>query len=87
MDPLDEEASDSTPGIVLSIDALSADALRGLVEEFVTRDGTDYGRVERSTAEKIEDVLDRLRTGEAHIVFDPDTESANIVSATEVESA
>lgn len=27
-------------------DQLSAEALRGLIEEFVTRDGTDYGEVE-----------------------------------------
>jgi uncharacterized protein YheU (UPF0270 family) len=65
----------------LSPDQLSPRALRGLVEEFVTRDGTDYGAVERSVEEKIARVEAQLVSGEARIVFDPETESANIVLA------
>jgi uncharacterized protein YheU (UPF0270 family) len=41
------------PGMEVSPDDLSPEALRGLVEEFVTRSGTDYGAVERSVEEKI----------------------------------
>lgn len=66
------------PGVELSPDDLSPEALRRLVEEFVTRDGTDYGTVERSVEEKIAQVLDQLRSGEARLVFDPETETANI---------
>ncbi len=40
-------AEDSPRGVELSPDDLSPEALRRLVEEFVTRDGTDYGAVER----------------------------------------
>ena len=84
MEPTDETEETAPGGITLAPDALSREALRGLVEEFVTRDGTDYGLVERSTAQKIDDVLDQLASGEARIVFDPDTETANIVRATEL---
>ena len=59
--------------------ALSPDALRGLVEEFVTRDGTDYGVRERTLDEKIRDVMRQLERGEVKIVFDPATRSANLV--------
>ena len=59
--------------------ALSAEALRGLVEEFVTRDGTDYGVRERSLEEKARDVMRQLERGEVKIVFDPASRSANIV--------
>lgn len=59
--------------------ALSPDALRGLVEEFVTRDGTDYGVRERSLDEKIRDVMRQLERGEVKIVFDPATRSANLI--------
>jgi uncharacterized protein YheU (UPF0270 family) len=52
-----------------------------LVEEFVTRDGTDYGAVERGVSGKIAEVLAQLASGEARLVFDPDTETANIVVA------
>ena len=62
-------------------DQLSPDALRNLVEEFVTRDGTDYGAVERGVAGKIDDVLRQLRSGEARVLFDPETETTNIVLA------
>lgn len=61
--------------------ALSADALRGLVEEFVTRDGTDYGVRERTVEEKVRDVMRQLERGEVKIVFDPATRSANLVRA------
>lgn len=59
--------------------ALSADALRGLVEEFVTRDGTDYGVRERTVEEKCRDVMRQLERGEVKIVFDPASRSANLV--------
>jgi uncharacterized protein YheU (UPF0270 family) len=75
---------EEAPGTEVSLDDLSAGALRGLVEEFVTRDGTDYGAVERSVEEKIADVLAQLRAGEARIVFDPGTETANIVLSREL---
>ena len=61
--------------------ALSPEALRGLVEELVTRDGTDYGEHEKTLERKIADVMRQLERGEAKIVFDPDTETANVVPA------
>ncbi len=60
---------------------LSTEALRGLVEEFVTRDGTDYGLRERSTEQKAREVMRMLERGEVRIVFDPETSTANIVPA------
>jgi uncharacterized protein YheU (UPF0270 family) len=58
---------------------LSPDALRGLIEEFVTREGTDYGLREKDLDEKVEDVERQLFTGEARIVYDLVDERANIV--------
>jgi uncharacterized protein YheU (UPF0270 family) len=74
-------AEDTPRGVELSPDDLSPEALRGLVEEFVTRDGTDYGAVERGVEEKIAQVLAQLRSGEARLVFDPQTETANVAPA------
>ena len=59
--------------------ALSAAALEGLIESFVGREGTDYGERECTLAEKVADVRRQLERGEARIVFDPDTESVDIV--------
>ena len=79
--PQGMEAPDVPAGVVLAADQLSPEAIRGLVEEFVTRDGTDYGAVERGVEEKIARVLAELRSGEARLVFDPETETANIAPA------
>lgn len=66
-------------GVRIDWRELSAAALRGLIEAFVNREGTDYGEVERSFDRKIEDVRAQLERGEAEVVFDTTTESANIV--------
>jgi len=58
-------------------EALSADALAGLIEEFVTRDGTDLD----SADAKVRQVREQLRRGELVIVFDEVSESCNIMSA------
>ena len=51
--------------------ALTAEALRGVAESFVLREGTDYGAVERSFADKVEEVLELIRRREARIWFEP----------------
>ena len=60
-------------------DQLSRGALRALVEEFVTRDGTDYGPVERSLDDKVADVMRQIARGEVRIVFDPESETTTLV--------
>ena len=59
--------------------AISSDALHGVVEEFVSREGTDYGSVEYSFESKVRDVMRQLADGRACLVFDPETETCDIV--------
>jgi uncharacterized protein YheU (UPF0270 family) len=61
--------------------SLHADTLRAVVEEFITRAGTDYGARERTLEEKVADVMRQLRRREAKVVFDPRTDTVNIVPA------
>ena len=61
--------------------ALSTEALRGLVESVVLREGTDYGARERSFDSKVEELLARVRRGEARVVYNFDSQSADIVAA------
>jgi uncharacterized protein YheU (UPF0270 family) len=61
--------------------ALSPEALRGVIEEYVTRPGTDYGVREKPLEEKIADVQRQLERGEAVVVFDAATATTNIVPA------
>ncbi len=58
---------------------LSPDALRGLVEAFVLREGTDYGAREFTHEEKVAQVLAQLESGDTRIVFDPQTESVTLL--------
>ena len=64
---------------------LSAAALRGVVEDFVTRDGTDYGEMEVSLESKVAEVMLMLEHGEVFVVFDPATESCSIVKRKALE--
>ncbi|MEZ5460002.1 MAG: YheU family protein [Steroidobacteraceae bacterium] len=75
----DASTGESAPAVIVPHDALSPEALRGVVEAFVLREGTDYGEREASFESKIGDVLRQLQRGEADIVFDPDTETVGIV--------
>ena len=56
------------------------DLLRGVVESFVLREGTDYGEREVSLDTKIAHVIRQLERGEAQIIFDPQSESIDIVT-------
>ena len=60
---------------------LGEEALRGVVESFVLREGTDYGQRDHALEEKIAAVMRQLDRGEAVIVFDPETGSVDIVAA------
>ena len=62
-------------------DQLSPEALQGVIEEFVTRDGTDYGEVEISLETKISQVLAQLKSGRAVIVFDQKSETCTILKS------
>ena len=65
--------------VKIPYDQLSPEALQGVVEEFVTRDGTDYGEEEIPLETKIAQVLAQLRSGKAVIVFDQETDSGTIL--------
>lgn len=54
---------------------LSPTALRAIVEEFVTRDGTDHSSVEQRT----DLVLRQLDLGSVELHFEPETETCNIL--------
>ena len=59
--------------------ALSADALRGVIEEFISREGTDYGDQEFSLEDKIRQVRAQLESGEVVLTFDEESETCNLV--------
>jgi uncharacterized protein len=71
--------TDKPQPMVIPHTELSAEALRGVVESFVLREGTDYGEREISLDQKVAQVLRQLERGEARIIFDAELESVDIV--------
>ena len=59
---------------------LSDEALEGLIDEFVTREGTDYGHGDFTLEGKRADVRRQLEAGEAVITFDPRAATTHIVT-------
>jgi uncharacterized protein YheU (UPF0270 family) len=53
-------------------------ALQGVIEEFISRNGTDYGEIEASMETKFRQAKHKLETGSAVLIFDDETETTNI---------
>ena len=65
--------------MIIPHDQLASETLTSLIEEFVSRDGTDYGEEELSLRGKVEQVREKLISGEAVILFSESTGQCNIV--------
>jgi uncharacterized protein YheU (UPF0270 family) len=65
--------------VVIPKDRLDPSTLRRLIEEYVSREGTDYGDQVYSLEQKVAHVMQQLARGTALIVFDTENESCNIV--------
>jgi uncharacterized protein YheU (UPF0270 family) len=59
--------------------SLSSDTLDAIIQEFVTREGTDYGMVSYSLESKVRSVRTQLDAGKAVVVFDPQSETCDII--------
>jgi uncharacterized protein len=80
--PLDPELFTESPPepVEIPFAELSPDALRGVVEAFVLREGTEYGERDYSLDEKVAHVMRQLQRNEARILFDPASESVTLVA-------
>ena len=71
--------SESQEYTLVPYQQLSTDALQGVIEGFINREGTDYGYIEASLSEKCEQVLAQIRKGLVVIVFDHDSQSVSVM--------
>jgi len=58
---------------------LSQEALLGVIDAFILREGTDYGHEEITIDQKRSRVLSMLQSGEAEIVFYQESDHIDIV--------
>jgi uncharacterized protein YheU (UPF0270 family) len=77
---VEQHGANEAPIVEIPASRLSPEALDGLIEEFVTRDGTDYGPHEHTLEEKKAALARQLERGEVVIVFDAASETCNIVA-------
>ena len=71
----------SAPVIKIPWSALSDDALIGVIDDYVNREGTDYGHRDYDLEQKRDSVRRRLIAGSAVIAYDPRTQTTTIVDA------
>jgi uncharacterized protein YheU (UPF0270 family) len=74
-----DDKRDRPPPVAVPHTELSADALRGVIESFVLREGTDYGELDVSHEAKVQQVMRQLERGEVRIMFEPADSSVTIV--------
>ena len=63
---------------IIPVEKLSAEALEGVIKEFISRNGTDYGEFEAAMETKERQVKQKLEKGLAVLIYDDETETTNI---------
>ena len=66
-------------GVDVPLEALSPETLRNLIEEFVTREWSEWSDSGYSLEDKVEQVLRQLKEKKVKVVFDSISNTANIV--------
>jgi uncharacterized protein YheU (UPF0270 family) len=66
--------------------ALSPEALRGLIEEYITRQSTDHAHIQVPLEKRVAQVEALLKQGEVVIVFDGETETTTLMHRDEVKT-
>lgn len=63
---------------------LDPETLQNLLEEYATRDGTDYGEREVSLVDKVANLRRQLEKKTVVIWFEPGEESVNLILAEDI---
>ena len=67
-------------GVEVPYEQLEPETLQNMIQEFVMRDGTNWGDVEGALENKVGQVMRQLRNKQAKVVFDLKSETANIIT-------
>ena len=71
---------------LIPFDSLDPDTLANVLNDIVSRDGTDYGDYDLSSEQKREQALRALKSGEAVLLFDTESETIQLVSKSAVQN-
>jgi len=73
--------------MIIPYHKLSEEALQSLIEDFVTRDGTDYGQVEMSMQEKSVHLPASLKNGDLLITYNDELQSCGLMTKEDAASS
>lgn len=73
--------------MIIPYEKLAIDVLDAIIQEFVLREGTEYGFEDISLEEKIDDIKQQLKVGNAVIVFSELHQTVNIMPAEHFNAA
>jgi len=59
---------------------LSESALSGIIENFILREGTDYGIVEVTYEKKAQQIRKQIQNGDIKIIFDQESETVTLLT-------
>lgn len=70
-------------GVEISFEQINPDTLNRMIQEFVTRDGADWGDSGCTMEDKVNQVLKQLHSKKIKVVFDLTSQTANLVEETQ----
>lgn len=65
--------------MIIPLEQLSNDTLTAIIEDFILREGTEYGAIDVNNQDKISQVKQQLEQGSAVLVYSELHESVNIL--------
>lgn len=71
--------------MIIPVDQLQADTLTAIIEQFVLREGTDYGENVYRLEQKVAHVRAQLEKGDVVVVYSELHDSVDIISNKEYE--
>ena len=71
--------------VLVPFQRLKIEVLQALLEDYATRDGTDYGERELTTQEKVDRLQCQLGAGDLQILYDADSEQWDLVPQAQAE--
>ena len=76
----DNNAEKQEEGVEVPYQQIDPETLQRMIQEFVSRDGADWGDAGCSLEDKVDQVLQQLKRKQAKVCFDLRTQTANIVA-------
>ncbi|MCF6265278.1 MAG: YheU family protein [Desulfuromusa sp.] len=76
----DKTVDHGEKGMEIPYEQINIDTLRRMIQEFVSRDGADWADAGCMLEDKVEQVLQQLRSRKVKVVFDQTSQTANFVT-------